>query len=66
MMTCPEPSGEMKLSCFSAVTPVIGWNQCVKWVTPRSTAQSFIALATTEAISGSSGRPLSTVRRSAR
>ena len=25
----PLSSGEMKLSCFSAVTPVMGWNQCV-------------------------------------
>ena len=29
MITCPSPVGEMKLSCFSAVTFVIGWNQCV-------------------------------------
>ena len=46
MITWPSPVGEMKLSCFSAVTPVIGWNQWVKWVTPFSIAQSFIALAT--------------------
>ena len=24
-----SPSGSMKLSCFSAVRPVSGWNQCV-------------------------------------
>ena len=24
-----SPSGSMKLSCFSAVRPVRGWNQCV-------------------------------------
>ena len=24
-----SPTGEIKLSCFSAVMPVIGWNQCV-------------------------------------
>ena len=30
----------MKLSCFSAVSPVIGWNQWVKWVAPSEMAQS--------------------------
>ena len=30
-MTPPLPSGDIKLSCFSAVMPVIGWNQWVKW-----------------------------------
>jgi len=25
----PSLVGEMKLSCFSAVMPVSGWNQCV-------------------------------------
>ena len=29
MITSPSPTGVMKLSCFSAVKPVIGWNQCV-------------------------------------
>ena len=29
MMTLPSLVGVIKLSCFSAVTPVIGWNQCV-------------------------------------
>ena len=29
MITRPSPVGEMKESCFSAVMPVIGWNQWV-------------------------------------
>ena len=29
IITSPSPLGEIKLSCFSAVTPVIGWNQWV-------------------------------------
>jgi len=29
LMTPPWPSGVMKLSCFSAVDPVSGWNQWV-------------------------------------
>ena len=49
MMTLPPPTGAMKLSCFSAVMPVMGWNQWVKWVAPFSMAQSFMALATTAA-----------------
>lgn len=61
MITALLPSGEMKLSCFSAVTPVIGWNQWVKWVAPFSTAQSFIAFATTPAMSGSRCLPSSIV-----
>ena len=28
-MALPSPLGERKLSCFSAVMPVSGWNQCV-------------------------------------
>ena len=28
-ITLPPPTGLMKLSCFSAVTPVMGWNQWV-------------------------------------
>ena len=44
--------GEIKLSCFSAVMPVIGWNQWVKWVAPFSIAHSFMALAITSAASG--------------
>ena len=47
-----------KESCFSAVVPVSGRNQCVKWVAPRSSAQCFIAWATSAAIAGSSGAPL--------
>ena len=57
MMTLPSLVGEMKLSCFSAVMPVMGWNQCVKCVAPFSNAQSFIALATTLATFMSSGCP---------
>ncbi len=57
MMTLPPSMGEMKLSCFSAVMPVIGWNQWVKWVAPFSMAQSFIALATMLAASLSSRTP---------
>ena len=53
MIILPSLSGAMKLSCFSAVIPVIGWNQCVKWVAPFSMAQSFMALATIFATSGS-------------
>ena len=30
IITVPSSRGEMKLSCFSAVMPVIGWNQWVK------------------------------------
>ena len=43
MMTRPSAAGAIKLSCFSAVMPVIGWNQWVKWVQPFSSAQSFMA-----------------------
>ena len=47
-------AGVMKLSCFSAVIPVRGWNQCVKCVAPFSTAQSFMASATALATDRSS------------
>ena len=57
MITRPPSTGERKLSCFSAVMPVIGWNQCVKCVAPFSMAQSFMALATTVAAALSSRRP---------
>ena len=57
IITVPLSIGEMKLSCFSAVMPVIGWNQCVKCVAPFSTAQSFIAFATTFATSRGTGVP---------
>ena len=30
MITPPSGEGSIKLSCFSAVIPVRGWNQCVK------------------------------------
>ena len=39
-MALPSLVGERKLSCFSAVDPVIGWKMCVKCVAPRSIAQS--------------------------
>ncbi len=54
----------MKLSCFSEVMPVSGWNQWVKWVAPFSMAHSFIAWATTFATSMSSGSPPLMVRMS--
>jgi hypothetical protein len=54
---CPSSSNDRKASCFSAVSPVCGWNQCVKCVTPRETAHSLIASATAGAISASSFFP---------
>ncbi len=57
MMTAPSGVGEMNESCFSAVTPVIGWNQWQKCVAPRSVAQSFMALARISANEASRGRP---------
>ena len=57
MITPPFSVGEMKLSCFSAVRPVIGWNQCVKWVAPSSSAHSFIVAATVFATSSSRWDP---------
>ncbi len=45
MITRPSPVGLMKESCFSAVMPVMGWNQWVKWVAPLAVAQSFMASA---------------------
>ena len=50
-----------KESCFSAVIPVMGWNQWVKWVAPFSIAQSFIAEATVFASVISSDLPFSIV-----
>ena len=44
MMTSLSLTGVMNASCFSAVKPVIGWNQWVKCVAPFSIAQSFMAL----------------------
>ena len=61
-ITPPAPSGLTSESCFSAVSPVSGWNQWVKWVAPFSMAQSFIVAATTSATCASSGSPASMVR----
>ncbi len=62
MITPPLPSGTMKPSCFSAVIPVIGWNQWVKWVAPCSVAQSLRAAATVSAMSGGRDSPCIIVR----
>ena len=56
-MTPPE-TGVRNASCFSAVTPVIGWNQCVKCVQPFATAHSLMAFATESAASFGSGVPI--------
>jgi hypothetical protein len=61
-MAVPSPLGAMKLSCFSAVMPVIGWNWWVKWVAPFSRAQSFSALANASATSSLSFSPFLIVR----
>ena len=53
--TVPSSWGVMKLSCFSEVMPLSGWNQWVKWVAPFSSAHSFIAWAISFAISRSMG-----------
>ena len=47
----------MKLSCFSAVKPVMGWNQWVKCVAPFSVAHSFMASAMAFATGSSRGFP---------
>ncbi len=65
VMARPSPVGLRKESCFSAVRPVSGWNQCVKWVAPFSRAHSFIAVATESATVGSSSVPLRIVDSSA-
>ena len=57
-MAPPSSVGARKESCFSAVRPVIGWNQWVKWVAPCSMAQSFMAAATTSATDGVQRRTL--------
>ena len=57
MMTPPSGEGVIKLSCFSAVLPVSGWNQWVKCVAPFSTAHSFMASATALATAVSSVPP---------
>ena len=61
MRTPPSGAGEMKESCFSAVMPVSGWNQWVKWVAPFETAHSFMASATALATATSSSAPSSMV-----
>src|ERR1051325_4481531 len=50
-------SSVRKASCFSAVSPVCGWNQCVKCVAPRLIAHSLMAFATAGATSVSSFLP---------
>jgi hypothetical protein len=51
----------MNESCFSAVSPFIGWNQCVKCVAPWPVAQSRATEATASAASGGSGAPVRSV-----
>ena len=65
MITPPSSVGEMKPSCFSAVRPVMGWNQCVKWVAPFSIAHSFMTAATVLATSSSRCVPFLLVLRTA-
>ena len=62
IITQPDLSTVRKLSCFSAVMPVIGWNQCVKCVAPLLTAHSFIEAATISATSSSRALPSIIVR----
>ena len=57
----PSPVGAKKESCFSAVMPVSGWNQWVKWVAPFSRAHSFMADATASASAGSRALPSASV-----
>ena len=54
-VTWPGSSHMMKASCFSAVAPVMGRNQWVKWVQPSSMAHSFMARATLLATSRERG-----------
>jgi hypothetical protein len=54
-----------KLSCFSAVRPVIGWNQCVKCVAPCDVAHSRATEAIVSAVSRGSGVPCFSVPSSA-
>ena len=61
MTTVPSPTGSIKLSCFSAVTPVMGWNQWVKWVAPFSRAHCFMASAISFAAESSSWVPFDTL-----
>ena len=62
-MTWLSGAGVIKLSCFSAVMPVSGWNQWVKCVAPFSTAHSHMAAATALATDRSSFLPLLMVSR---
>ena len=64
MIAWAMPVLSRKASCFSAVPPVRGWNQWVKWVAPRDMAHSFMAWATSPAMAGSSGAPRVMVERS--
>ncbi len=66
MRIVPSLIGVRKLSCFSDVMPVSGWNQWAKCVAPFSSAHSFIACATSLAMSRSSGLPSSMTWRSSR
>ncbi len=50
-MTELGPVTSMKASCFSAVIPVMGWNQWAKWVAPFSMAHFAMAWATVLAVS---------------
>src|SRR5687767_1651722 len=53
----PFSSNERNASCFSAVSPVCGWNQCVKCVAPLLVAHSLMTCATAGAIAASSFFP---------
>ena len=57
----PSSSKVRKASCFSAVSPVWGWNQWQKCVAPLLSAHSFTAWATSLAMAGSSLLPRRTV-----
>jgi hypothetical protein len=59
----PSEFGARNESCFSAVEPVIGTNQWVKWVAPCAMAHSFTPWATASTIAGSNGSWPSIVRR---
>jgi len=53
----PSSSKVRKASCFSAVSPVCGWNQWQKCVAPLPSAHSLTACATSLAMAGSSRDP---------
>src|SRR5512139_831567 len=46
-------SASKKESCFSAVPPVMGWNQCVKCVALLAMAHDLAAAATASAVTSS-------------